>query len=206
MTRISHLAIFATVSVLSLGACSREDAAGNDVAMGNEMMADNAVGNDAMMGDNGMASAAQSFNFAGGDGAALGSVSVSEDASGVRMTVNASGMPAGVHGIHLHETGRCDGPTFESAGAHWNPGDKQHGRDNPQGAHLGDLANIEVGADGAATVNTTVAGALMMSGANMLADADGTSLVVHAMADDYRTDPSGNSGDRIACAVIAPPK
>ncbi len=81
---------------------------------------------------------------------------------------------------------------------------KKHGRDNPQGAHLGDLANLEVGADGSASVNFTVAGAMMTSGANMLADADGTALVIHAKPDDYKTDPSGGSGDRIACAVIAP--
>ena len=140
------------------------------------------------------------------DGAALGSVSVSEDAGGATMTRHRDGMPAGTHGIHLHEKGLCEGPKFESAGAHWNPAAKKHGRDNPQGAHLGDLANLEIGADGTATASFTVAGAMMASGANMLADADGTSLVVHAKADDYKTDPSGDSGDRIACAVIAPPK
>ena len=122
------------------------------------------------------------------------------------MTVTASGMPAGTHGIHLHEKGLCEGPKFESAGAHWNPAAKKHGRDNPEGAHLGDLANLEVGADGAASANFTVAGAMMASGAKMLADADGTALVVHAKPDDYKTDPSGNSGDRIACAVVAAPK
>ena len=107
------------------------------------MIVDNATGGNAMAGGNDVASAAQSFNFAGGDGAALGSVAVSDGAGGATMTVTASGMPAGTHGIHLHEKGLCEGPKFESAGAHWNPAAKKHGRDNPDGAHLGDLANLE---------------------------------------------------------------
>ena len=203
MTRLSHTVIFAAASALSLAACSREAEAppANDISVGNEAGAD-----DTMAAGNGMASAAQSFTFAGGDGAALGSVSISESAGGLAMTVSASGMPAGTHGLHLHEKGLCDGPKFASAGAHWNPGAKQHGRDNQAGAHLGDLANLEVGADGTATSTLGVAGAMMASGANMLGDADGTALVVHAKADDYKTDPSGNSGDRIACAVLAAPK
>ena len=210
MTRLSrHIVLFSAASAFALGACSREaEAPANDVAMGNEMIVDNSLNIDAMADSNGMtgAGAAQSFNFAGADGTALGSVSVSDAADGASMTVNASGMPAGVHGIHLHEKGLCDGPKFESAGGHWNPGAKKHGRDNPQGAHLGDLANLEVGANGTASANFTVAGAMMASGSTMLADADGTSLVVHAKRDDYKTDPSGASGDRIACAVIAAPK
>ena len=200
MTQFSRLAFLATVGALSLAACSREaEAPANDAAnaaMANDSMSGNGTG-DAMAG------AARSFAVNGGDGKALGSVSLSEDAGGASMTVNASGMPAGVHGIHLHEKGLCDGPKFASAGAHWNPASKQHGRDNPQGAHLGDLINLTVGADGTATTTIPLAGVMMASGANMLADADGTSLVIHAKPDDYKTDPSGDSGDRIACAVVA---
>ena len=206
MTRLSSFAIFATAGALALAACAREEEApaANDAA--NAALANSAAGNDMMAGGGGAGSAAQNFNFAGGDGAALGSVSVSEGAGGLAMTINATGMPVGTHGLHLHEKGQCDGPKFESAGAHWNPAAKQHGRDNPQGAHLGDLANIEVGADGTATSTLGAPGVMLASGANMIADADGTSLVVHAKADDYKTDPSGDSGDRIACAVLAPPK
>ena len=210
MTRLfRHTVIFASVGALALAACSREaeaPVANDDMAMTNDMMTNDMMASNDMMAGNGMAGAGQSFNFAGADGKALGSVSVSEDANGATMTVNASGMPAGMHGIHLHEKGLCDGPKFESAGAHWNPGAKQHGRDNPQGAHLGDFANLEVAGAGTATASFTVAGAMMASGANMLADADGTAIVVHAKADDYKTDPAGDSGDRIACAVIAAPK
>ena len=204
MTRLSHFAIFATVSALSLAACSRdaEAPAANDVALGNDAMADDAMGGNAMAG-NAMGGAAQSFAFTGGDGKPLGNVSLSEDASGATLRIAASGMPAGVHGIHLHEKGLCDGPKFETAGKHWNPASKQHGRDNPKGAHLGDLANLTVGSDGTAMTNITLAGVMMASGATMLADADGTALVIHAKPDDYKTDPSGDSGDRIACAVVA---
>ena len=133
----------------------------------------------------------------------LGSVTISEDPAGLVMNINAIGMPPGVHGIHLHETGLCAGPKFESAGKHWNPAGKKHGRDNPEGAHAGDLANLTVAADGTATVSVPVADVKMASGDWMLADADGTALVIHAKADDYKTDPSGDSGDRIACAVVA---
>ena len=150
--------------------------------------------------------APQQFAFAGSDGKALGSVTVTEDQSGLLLMVAATGLPAGKHGIHVHEKGLCEGPKFESAGSHWNPSAKQHGRENPAGAHMGDLVNLEVATDGSASTNFPIPGVMMASGGMMLADADGTALVVHAKADDYKTDPSGDSGDRIACAVIAPPK
>ena len=204
MTRKSTLAIFAiTASALALAACSQAVAPADNAAMADNMAIDDGtMTDDAMPADN-VGATSQSVGFTGGDGASLGSVTVTENAGGVTMAIRATGMPAGVHGIHLHEKGLCDGPKFESAGAHWNPGLKQHGRDNPAGAHAGDLANLTVAADGSASTSIPVAGAMMASGNMMLADADGTVLVVHAKADDYRTDPSGDSGDRIACAVVA---
>ncbi|MBA2920054.1 superoxide dismutase family protein [Sphingomonas sp. MAH-20] len=131
-------------------------------------------------------------------GAPRGSASFVDTASGLEVRVTGEGLPAGPHGVHLHMAGRCDPPDFQSAGAHWNPGMKQHGRDNPQGAHAGDLPNLIAGADGRGTVRFTVPGASLSE----LLDADGAALVVHASADDYRTDPSGNSGGRIACGVV----
>ena len=202
MTRVSTFATFAiAASALALGACSQGTPVDNAVtanagAVGNAM-----VGND--VAGNAMAGVPQSFDFTGGDGALLGTVTVSEDPSGVMMNVSAVAMPVGVHGIHLHEKGLCEGPKFASAGAHWNPGAKQHGRDNPAGPHAGDLANLIVAPDGTAKSSIPVAGVKTASGAMMLADADGTALVVHAKPDDYKTDPSGDSGDRIACAVLA---
>lgn len=137
------------------------------------------------------------FPILGPNGEPRGFASFFSDGQRTTIRVDAEGLPPGVHGTHLHTVGRCDGPKFESAGAHWNPAGKQHGKDNPQGAHLGDLPNLTVGADGKSRASFAIAGDM--------ADADGTSLVIHAKADDYKTDPSGNSGDRVACAVLAVP-
>lgn len=145
-------------------------------------------------------------SLVGSDGAAMGTVGISEDSNGTTLAVELSGLSEGLHGVHLHEVGRCEGPTFESAGGHWNPSRKQHGRDNPDGAHVGDLSNLGALASGDGTATYLVAGVLLDQGEVRLGDSDGTALIVHASADDYRTDPSGNSGARIACAVIAAPR
>lgn len=139
-----------------------------------------------------------SASLAAADGQARGTARLSDTASGISVQVEAQGVPVGVHGIHIHTTGRCDAPDFASAGPHWNPTDKQHGRENPQGAHHGDLPNLTVGADGRGSVQLTTPGGSLAE----LFDADGAALVIHAQADDDRTDPSGNSGGRIACGVI----
>ena len=123
---------------------------------------------------------------------------------GMALTLSAAGLPAGVKGVHLHAVGRCDAPDFTTAGPHLNPTGRQHGRENPQGPHLGDLPNLTVGADGRGTLTGIVEGTLAEGG--VIRDGDGTAIVVHAAADDNRTDPSGNSGARIACGVIAPPR
>ena len=193
-----RLPLIAAVSIAALiSACQKpQEPAANEMAAANDTSAMNEAAPGAAM---------QPAQLLDGAGKAIGQVEMSEDANGVTLKVTAAGLPAGTHGVHLHEKGMCEGPKFESAGAHWNPAGKQHGRDNPMGAHLGDLANMEA-ADGAEASSTyLVAGVTMGGTQNALADADGTSLVVHAKADDYKTDPSGNSGDRIACAVIAPP-
>lgn len=143
---------------------------------------------------------ARQFALVGSSGQSLGTVSAWETAGAISMRVQASGLPHGLHGIHLHAVGRCDAPEFTSAGGHWNPGGRKHGLNNPQGPHAGDLPNISVAANG--VVNEAV----VLSGASLaaLADADGSALVIHATADDHVTDPSGNSGARIACAIISP--
>lgn len=120
----------------------------------------------------------------------------------LRVRVEAFGMSAGTYAAHVHTTGTCTAPTFESAGAHWNPTNAQHGRDNPAGAHKGDLPNITIGADGNGSLEFTVPGATLAGGANPLLDADGAAVLIHAKADDYRTDPSGAAGNRIACGVL----
>ena len=140
----------------------------------------------------------RTFKLLAADGSARGKVTLNGTRDGLTLHVRASGLPAGDHGLHLHEKGLCDGPAFTSAGGHWNPSGRKHGRDNPAGAHLGDLPNLRIDLTGTGAASFTIAPGM--------ADADGTALVIHAKGDDYRTDPSGNSGDRIACAVIAQPR
>lgn len=131
-----------------------------------------------------------------GAGHGVGTVTIVEHGAGVTLRLTVKGLPAGAHGVHLHEAGRCDGPDFKSAGAHWNPAARQHGHLNPEGAHVGDLPNFTITSLDVGTVEFAV---------GELRSAGGLSLVVHAKPDDYRTDPSGNSGDRIACAVLYAP-
>jgi Cu-Zn family superoxide dismutase len=121
---------------------------------------------------------------------------------GAEVRVQAAGLAPGRYGVHIHAVGRCQGPRFESAGPHWNPTGRQHGSLNPQGRHLGDLPNIEVDADRAGRLEFAIAGADLENGEHPVFDADGAAIVIHAAPDDYRTDPSGNSGARIACGVL----
>jgi Cu-Zn family superoxide dismutase len=130
-------------------------------------------------------------------GASVGAVQAEPRPGGTYIRIAVQDLPPGDHGLHLHTVGRCDGPAFQSAGAHWNPAGKQHGHLNPAGAHAGDLPNLTVSTNGRGAINFLATG-------GALDDADGTALVIHAKPDDLRTDPSGNSGDRIACAVISP--
>jgi superoxide dismutase, Cu-Zn family len=135
----------------------------------------------------------------GGTGNTLARATITTAQGAMRLTVSAEGMAPGTHGLHIHTVGRCDAPDFKTAGDHWNPDMKQHGRDNPMGAHRGDLPNLVVGADGRGTVSFGIDGAPAA-----VFDTDGASIIVHAAADDYKTDPSGSSGSRIACGVFVP--
>ncbi len=131
-------------------------------------------------------------------GADAGRATVTEVAGGLRFTIDAKGMPEGTHGAHIHTVGRCDPPTFETAAGPWNPTAMKHGAMNPQGPHQGDLPNLVVDGSGRGTIGATIPGATL---ANLM-DSDGAAVVVHASADDLRTDPSGNSGGRIACGIL----
>lgn len=134
-------------------------------------------------------------------GRLLGILTVMESPAGLALTGNLTGLPPGAHGIHLHTIGRCTVPGFDSAGGHWNPSGRKHGAHNPAGPHRGDLPNLAVAGDGSVTVSAASAGGVL-HGADGLLDTDGAAVVVHADPDDYRTDPSGNSGRRIACGVV----
>jgi superoxide dismutase, Cu-Zn family len=137
-------------------------------------------------------------------GQSVGGARIEQDGDGVRISIRVTGLtPNQEHGFHFHETGRCDPPSFESAGGHFNPTGHQHGFENPQGPHAGDLPNLRANAEGVAdTTFTVTAISLTANVQNSIVDADGTALMVHARPDDYRTDPSGNSGDRIACGAV----
>ncbi len=140
------------------------------------------------------------------DGTAAGTVRVFSEPTGVLLRVDAASLPPGLHGVHVHSVGRCDAPAFTSAGPHWNPTSRQHGHQNPAGHHLGDLGNLGIGADGRLIAGLLIPGARVAAPGYgtgpLLRDGDGAALVIHALADDQRTEPSGNSGDRIACAVL----
>lgn len=135
------------------------------------------------------------------NGLPAGSVLITAAGDELTLSVAATGLSQGVHGIHLHTTGVCTAPGFTSAGSHLNPHGKQHGTSNPAGSHLGDLPNLTVDAQGRGAFTAKLAGTRSETEAAMF-DADGTAVVIHAKPDDYRTDPTGNSGDRIACAVL----
>jgi superoxide dismutase, Cu-Zn family len=138
------------------------------------------------------------------DGADRGRVDLFAERGGLRLEIVARGFLPGTYGMHIHTVGRCAPPDFMSAGPHWNPTGAQHGRDNPMGAHAGDLPNlvVEAGLIGRATA-TVSSGAL--TGEGGLLDADGAAFVIHAQADDLRTDPTGNSGGRSVCGTFARP-
>lgn len=141
-------------------------------------------------------------DFVSAQGQKIGTATFSQTDSGVEIKLDVSQLPSGTHGIHVHSVGKCEGPDFKSAGGHLNPEGKKHGTENPEGPHAGDMSNIEVGSDGQAHTTIIAKGVTLGSGPNSLFHDGGTALVIHEKADDYKTDPSGNSGNRIACGVI----
>ena len=137
-------------------------------------------------------------------GASIGTATISAKKSGqgVDIKLDLKGLPPGDHALHIHTAAKCEGPAFTTAGGHFNPDGKKHGLENPDGAHAGDMQNFTVKANGTAKATITDARVTMGTDAHSIFSNGGTALVIHAKADDMKTDPSGNAGDRIACGVI----
>jgi len=134
-------------------------------------------------------------------GAQIGTARMYSLAGEVTLNASFTGLTEGTRAVHLHTAGDCSADDFTSAGGHLNPGGDQHGTENPQGAHLGDMPNVSIAADGSGTMSTVLRGSrTTIEGA--VFDADGTAIMVHEGADDYRSDPTGAAGSRIACGVF----
>ena len=135
-------------------------------------------------------------------GQAVGTATIPNKGAGVKISLDLKGLTPGEHVAHFHQNAKCDAPDFKSAGPHFNPESKKHGLKTRKGHHAGDLTNFTVKADGTAKVSSLARMSHWAKAAHSLYSNGGTSFVIHAKADDMKTDPSGNSGDRIACGVI----
>ncbi|MGA8013682.1 MAG: superoxide dismutase family protein [Candidatus Acidiferrales bacterium] len=144
-------------------------------------------------------------NIMNAQGMQIGTAKLKAVKDGVQISVKVTGLSAGDHGIHIHTVGKCEGPAFTTAGGHFNPTSAHHGMNNTMDPHphAGDLPNLKVAANGKGSATVVAKGVTLGDGANSLFHDGGTSLVIHAKADDLMSDPSGNSGDRVACGVIS---
>jgi Cu-Zn family superoxide dismutase len=136
------------------------------------------------------------------EGKSIGTATLVPMDGGVHITANLSNLPPGTHALHIHAAGKCEAPGFTTAGPHFNPENKQHGTENPMGAHAGDLPSFDVAKDGTARLSVMASHVTLGAGEDSLFHPGGTALVIHDKADDNKTDPAGNAGTRIACGVI----
>jgi Cu-Zn family superoxide dismutase len=136
------------------------------------------------------------------DGKDVGTVTLTQTPHGVLLSLSVKGLPPGEHAFHVHAVGKCE-PPFTTAGGHFNPGNKKHGMMAAEGEHAGDMPNLFIPANGELTVEVQNAAITLEKGKpNSVFDADGSAVIIHANKDDYKTDPTGDAGGRIACGVI----
>lgn len=138
------------------------------------------------------------------DGKSVGMVNFREATGGVIVNLEVKGLTPGLHAVHVHAVGKCEGPAFTSAGGHFNPAQKKHGLKSAEGPHAGDMPNMYVSKDGTGRFEVLTDNITLKAGDRSLFDSDGSALVIHASPDDDVTDPTGNAGDRAACGVITP--
>ena len=183
---MSRLLLAAAVPMLAMSACGSEQSTASNTMSPKGAAAGEVVS--AMLADK--------------DGKGHGEVLIASGTDGLMVNVMAEGMKPGTYGVHIHTTGKCEGPDFKSAGGHWNPFGKAHGLESGGGGHAGDLPNLVIAEGGTGAISFTVKHATM-SGEGGLMDADGAAFMIHAGPDDMKSDPAGNSGDRIVCGVFA---
>ncbi|HJX83323.1 MAG TPA: superoxide dismutase family protein [Candidatus Angelobacter sp.] len=135
-------------------------------------------------------------------GQKVGTATLSQVANGVKIELNVHDLVPGEHAIHVHQNAKCDVPDFKTAGGHFNPDNKHHGLQNPEGPHAGDIPNFIVTVNGKSKATVIAAGITLSDGPHSVFTSGGTALVIHAKPDDGKTDPSGNAGDRVACGLI----